>query len=41
MWVWLKLKLITKGDLCKVSVTAFFSANFFMHSPKRYMNEHI
>ena len=43
MWVWLKLKLTPKGDFCEVSVTAFFFffANFFMHSPKRYLNEHI
>ena len=42
MWVWLKVKLTPKGDFCEVSVTAFFfSANFFMHSPKRYLNEHI
>ena len=39
MWVWLKLKLSLKGDFCEVSVTAFF-ANFFMHSPQRYLNEH-
>ena len=38
--MWLKLKLTLKGDFCEVSVTAF-SANFFMHSPKRYLNEHI
>ena len=37
---WLKLKLTLKEDFCDVSVTAFF-ANFFMHSPKRYLNEHI
>ena len=42
MWVWLKLKLTPKGDFCEVSVTAFFFlANFFMHSLKRYLNEHI
>ena len=40
MWVCLKLKLTLKGDFCEVSVTAFF-VNFFMHSPKRYLNEHI
>ena len=37
---WLKIKLTLKEDFCDVSVTAFFS-NFFMHSPKRYLNEHI
>ena len=37
---WLKLKLTLKEGFCDVSVTAFF-ANFFMHSPKRYLNEHI
>ena len=37
---WLKLKLTLKERFCDVSVTAFF-ANFFMHSPKRYLNEHI
>ena len=45
MWVWLKLKLTPKGDFCEASVTAllllFFFANFFMHSLKRYLNEHI
>ena len=40
MWVWLKLKVTLKGDFFEVSVKAFF-ANFFMHSPKRYLNEHI
>ena len=40
MWVWLKLKLSLKGDFCEVSVTAFF-ANFFMYSPKKYLNEYI
>ena len=40
MWVWLKLKRTLKKDFCEVSVTAFF-ANFFMHSPKRNLNEHI
>ena len=39
--MWLKLKVTPKGDFCKVSVTVFFSANFFMHNPKRYLNEHI
>ena len=38
--MWVKLKLTLKGDICEVSVTAFF-ANFFMHSPKRYLNEYI
>ena len=38
--MWLKLKLTLKVDFCEVSVTAFL-ANFFMHSPKRYLNEHI
>ena len=28
MWVWLKLKLTSKGDFCVVSVRAFF-VNFF------------
>ena len=37
---WLKLKLTLKEDFCDISVTAF-SANFFMHSPKRYFDEHI
>ena len=40
MWVCLKLKLTLKGDFCEISVTAFF-ANFFMYSPKWYLNEHI
>ena len=40
MWVWLKLKLSLKGDFCEVGVTAFF-ANFFMYSPKKYLNEYI
>ena len=40
--MWLKLKLTPKGDFCEVSVTAFFFlANFFMHSLKRYLKEHI
>ena len=33
MWVWLKLKLITKGDLSKVSVTAFFFCKFLYAQP--------
>ena len=37
---WLKLKLTLKERFCDVSVTAFV-ANFFMHSPERYLNEHI
>ena len=32
---WLKLKLTLKEDFCDISVTAF------MHSPKRYLDEHI
>ena len=38
--MWLKLKLTPKEDFCVVSVGAFF-VNFFMHSPKRYLNGQI
>ena len=42
MWAWLKLKLAPKGDFCVFSVTAcIFFVNFFMHSPKRNLNEQI
>ena len=42
MLMWLKLKLTPKGDFCEVSVTVFFFfANFFMHNPERYLNEHV
>ena len=37
MWVWLKFQLVPKGDFSVVSVTACF-VNFFMHSPKEYLN---
>ena len=40
MWVWLRLKLAPK-DFCVVSVTASFFVNFFIHSPKRYLNGQI
>ena len=40
MWVWLELKLASKGDFCVVSVRALF-VNFFMYSPKRYLNGQI
>ena len=33
MWVWLKLKLIPKGDLCKVSSTIFFFCKFLHAQP--------
>ena len=37
MWVWLEFQLVPKGDFGVVSVTACF-VNFFMHSPKEYLN---
>ena len=40
MWVWLKLKLTPKGDHTKTDITAFL-VNFFMHSPKQYLNGQI
>ena len=40
MWVWLKLKLTSKGDFSVNAVMAFF-VNFFMHSPKWYLNGQI
>ena len=40
MRVWLKLKPTPKGDFCVFSVRAVF-VNFFMHSPKRYLDGQI
>ena len=37
MQVWLKLKLTPEVDFCVVSVRVFF-VNFFIRSPKRYLN---
>ena len=37
MWVWLNLKLTPEGDHTRTDITAFF-VNFFMPSPKRYLN---
>ena len=37
MWVWLKLQLTPKGDLCVVNVRTFF-VNFSMYSIKWYLN---
>ena len=37
VWMWLKLKLTSKGDLCLVSVRTFL-VNFSMYSIKRYLN---
>ena len=33
MWVWLKLKLTSKGDFCVIGVMAFF-VNFFYAQPQ-------
>lgn len=38
MWVWLNRKLTPEGDHTRRDITAFF-VNFFMPSPKRYLNE--
>ena len=40
MWVGLMLKLTSKRDNNKTGVTAFF-VNFFMHSPRQYLNGQI
>ena len=40
MWVGLMLKLTPKRDNNKTGVTAFF-VNFFMHSPRQYLNGQI
>lgn len=40
MWMWLKLKPTPKGDHIKTDITAYF-VNFFMHSPKWYLNGQI